>query len=468
MADNRGDLPYTLVRPGRRVNLDLFAGAFSAFFRWSTSTNKMKSIAIPVVLALSLAAISPRAFATVINFGPTNQNITFTGSGLNLQGQPQGLITWGSCAFDGSKTTCTVTAPFTGIGAGGTYSAVLVYSGNGPSSMIGTFQDQVSNLILISLGPSTVSFVQTLTETNGPTVNFYYATFQSLLTFPQSQCVGASPCSVLQVAMTPKATITGPVAASSRPDAVHPDLAGRDQRRPVRRVYLDRTRNLDGDLRHQPGYGIESHLGGSDFVGTQAPNTLAGTTVTVGGKNAFIDYVTASQVNAQVPSDVGTGLQPVVVTTAGGTSAAYMVNVKSLEPGLLAPTAFNVGAGQYVAALLPDGVTFILPPGLTSAVPTTRAKPGQTILLYGIGFGPVTPTISAGQIEEQASTLQSPFQISFAGVPAQIAYQGLVATFVGLYQFNVVVPDVAASDTVPLTFSVGTTGGTQALIIPVN
>jgi uncharacterized protein (TIGR03437 family) len=101
-------------------------------------------------------------------------------------------------------------------------------------------------------------------------------------------------------------------------------------------------------------------------------------------------------------------------------------------------------------------------------VPTARAKPGQTIMLYGVGFGPVTPSINAGIIEGQTNALQSPFQISFAGVPAQITYQGLVATFVGLYQFNVVVPNVAASDTVPLTFSVGTTGGSQTLIITVG
>ena len=334
--------------------------------------------------------------------------------------------------------------------------------------MIGTFQDQVSNVLLVSLGPSTISFVQTLTETNGPTVNFYYASFQNLLTFPQSQCMGASPCTALQVAMTPNATITGPISATS-------DLT------PYIRTSLGAisASQFGAFSSIAPGtwmeiYGtnlstVQNHTwAGTDFVGTQAPTTLAGTTVTVGGKSAFIDYVNPNQVNAQVPSDVGTGPQGVVVTTAGGTSAAYIVNVNALEPGLLAPTAFSLPAGQYVAALFPDGVTYVLPQGLTSAVPTKRATPGDTILMYGVGFGPVTPTISAGQIEEATNSLQSQFQISFAGVPAKISYQGLVATFVGLYQFNVVVPNVAASDAVPLTFSVGSTAGTQQLIIPVN
>lgn len=429
----------------------------------------MRSITIPAVLTFSLLATAPSAFATVITFGPTNQNVILTGSGINAQGQPTAVITWGSCSFNGTNTTCTVTAPFTGLGGGGTYSAVLVYSGNGPSPFIATFQNTNASFFITSFGPSTISFVQTLTEMNGGTVNFYYSDFPiPTMTWPSPQCTGATPCNTLQVAETPNATLTGFVTSTS-------DLT----------PYIRTTQGVISADQFgafssiAPGTWIEiygTNLGtvlnytwqGSDFNGTQAPSSLAGTGVTVGGLTAFIDYVNPGQVNAQVPFNLGTGQQPVVVTTRGGTSAPYMVNVNAIEPGLLAPSVFHTSAGQYVAALLPDGVTYILPPGLTSAVPTARAQPGQTIIMYGVGFGPVTPTIPAGQIEEQSNNLQSPFQISFAGVPAKIAYQGLVATFIGLYQFNVVVPSVAASDTVPLTFSVGTTSGTQTLIIPVN
>jgi uncharacterized protein (TIGR03437 family) len=428
----------------------------------------MRSVVIPAMLAVSLAALSPSASATVISFGPTNQTVTLTGSGINAQGQPLAVVTWGACSFNGTNTTCTVTAPFTGLGPGGTFSAVLVYSGKGPSPMIATFQNQNINSFVISFGPGTISFVQTLTETNGTTVNFYYANFPiPTLTFPQPQCVGATPCSALQVALTPNATLTGAVTSNSD---LTPYISPQG---------VVSAGQFGGFSSVAPGTWMEiygTNLGtilnytwrGSDFTGTQAPSSLAGTTVTVGGQTAFIDYVNASQVNAQVPYSVGTGLQPLVVTTAGGSSSAYMVNVNPLQPGLLAPSVFTTASGQYVAALFPDGVTYVLPPGLTSAVPTARAKAGQTIIFYGVGFGPVTPSIPAGQIEGQANALQSLFQISFAGVPAKVAYQGLVATFIGLYQFNVVVPSVAASDTVPVTFSVGTTGGTQTLIIAVN
>jgi uncharacterized protein (TIGR03437 family) len=48
-----------------------------------------------------------------------------------------------------------------------------------------------------------------------------------------------------------------------------------------------------------------------------------------------------------------------------------------------------------------------------------------------------------------------------------VEYAGLTGGFMGLYQFNVVVPNVAASDTVPLTFSLNGTAGAQTLIIPI-
>jgi len=38
---------------------------------------------------------------------------------------------------------------------------------------------------------------------------------------------------------------------------------------------------------------------GADFVDNQAPSALGGTTVTVGGKAAFVDFVSPGQVNVQ-------------------------------------------------------------------------------------------------------------------------------------------------------------------------
>ena len=97
-----------------------------------------------------------------------------------------------------------------------------------------------------------------------------------------------------------------------------------------------------------------------------------------------------------------------------------------------------------------------------------EARPGDNITLYGIGFGPVTPNILAGQIVQQTNALQSPFQVFFGGVQANVTYAGFAPGYVGLYQINVVVPNVGAGDAVPLTFTLGGTAGPQNLFIAVQ
>jgi uncharacterized protein (TIGR03437 family) len=182
---------------------------------------------------------------------------------------------------------------------------------------------------------------------------------------------------------------------------------------------------------------------------------------------AFVDYISPSQVNALVPSNVATGSQQVVVTTAAGASAAYPITVNATEPGLLAPSSFNIGGTQYAVALFTDG-TYVLPIGAISGIASRPAKPGDVIVLYGVGFGPVTPSIPAGQLVQQANTLAANFQLSIGGVAAQALYSGLAPNFTGLYQFNITVPNVTAGSAVPLTFTLGGASGTQTLFIAVQ
>jgi len=206
----------------------------------------------------------------------------------------------------------------------------------------------------------------------------------------------------------------------------------------------------------------------SDFQGATAPTALDGTTVTIGGQTCYLDFISGGQVNAQVPFNVPTGQQPLVVKNAIGTSATYTVTVNATQPGLLAPAAFHVAGIQYAGALFTDGVTYAIPPGAVSGVPSQRAKAGQTIVLYGVGFGAVIPNIPAGQIVSQSNTLSLPLQVNIGGTTVTPAFAGLVAGSVGLYQINVVVPSVPASDKVPLTFSLGGSAGRQTLYIAVQ
>jgi uncharacterized protein (TIGR03437 family) len=202
----------------------------------------------------------------------------------------------------------------------------------------------------------------------------------------------------------------------------------------------------------------------ADFNGVTAPTSLDGTTVTIGGQAAFISYISPGQVNALVPSNVGTGQQQITVTTALGTSAQYPVIVNPTAAGMLAPASFKIGGLQYLAALFPDYQTFVLPPGAISGVASRRAKSGDVIVIFGTGFGPVTPNIPAGQIAQVGSTLALPLQIYFGSTLATLQYSGLAPNLVGVYQFNVVVPNVPASDAVQVSFSLGGVIGAQVIL----
>lgn len=212
--------------------------------------------------------------------------------------------------------------------------------------------------------------------------------------------------------------------------------------------------------------------GGSDFTGSQAPTSLDAVKVTIGGQAAFIYYISPTQVNAQVPSGTPTGAQQMTVSTPAGASASYTINVNTLQPGLLAPSSFLIGGKQYVVAQFTDGTTYVLPPNAIPGIPSRQAKPGETIVIYGVGFGTVldanNQNIPAGTVVSTANKLSNSFSMDFGGSSATISYLGLAPSFVGLYQFNVVVPAVANNDLVPLSFKLNGAAGAQTLFIPVH
>lgn len=206
----------------------------------------------------------------------------------------------------------------------------------------------------------------------------------------------------------------------------------------------------------------------SDFKGNNAPTTLDSVSVSIGGQAAFVDYVSPQQVNAQLPSTISTGgMLPITVTNGTVTTAPFNINVNAAQPGLLAPASFKIGGNQYVVAQHSDG-SYVLPQGAIGGVASRPAQPGETVVIYGVGFGPVTPDIPAGEIANGVTKLTSPLQMLFGPEPAALAYDGLAPGLVGLYQLNVVVPSLAASDLVPLTFKLGGTAGTQTLYTAVG
>jgi uncharacterized protein (TIGR03437 family) len=206
----------------------------------------------------------------------------------------------------------------------------------------------------------------------------------------------------------------------------------------------------------------------ADFHGSQAPVSLDGISVTIGGQAAFISYISPDQINAEVPSGAALGPQEIRVITAAGTSDPQTVTVNQIQPGLLAPSSLKLGDKQYTQAVFPDGTTMALPAGMSLDVQARPARPGDTMVLYGVGFGPVSPDQGAGDVVQYGNSMLLPFQVFFGGKSAAVSYAGLAPGMVGLYQFNVVVPDAAAGDAVPLTFAVGGTSGEQTLYTAVQ
>ena len=204
-----------------------------------------------------------------------------------------------------------------------------------------------------------------------------------------------------------------------------------------------------------------------DFNNTTAPTALDGTSVHIGAQSAYVEFISSGQINALIPSTIGSGPQLLTVTTAAGESAPHQITVDTLQPGLLAPSAFNIAGRQYATAVFQDG-TYALPAGSVPGVTSRAAKAGDTVVLYGIGFGPVTPNTPAGQIASGVARLDVPILVYFGQTQANVYYAGLAPGSVGLYQLNIVVPAGVSGTAVPLTFTLGPVAGTQTVYIPVQ
>ena len=189
--------------------------------------------------------------------------------------------------------------------------------------------------------------------------------------------------------------------------------------------------------------------------------------MTVNSKNAFLSYISPGQVNAQVPSDIGTGSMQIVVTNANGTSDPYTITANALQPGLLAPAAFLSGGRQYLAAILPDG-QFAVPAGMIPGVASRPAKPGELLMIFAIGFGAVKPNTPAGIVVSTPNSLATPLTMAIGSTQASIAFAGLSQGSLGLYQFNVFVPDIPDGDAVPLTFTLNGAPGPSTLYLAVK
>ncbi len=186
---------------------------------------------------------------------------------------------------------------------------------------------------------------------------------------------------------------------------------------------------------------------GDEIVNGRLPMQLDDVRVTVNNKPAAVYFISPTQINVQAPADDAVGPVAVVVSTARGTSSTTAI-LQRFAPGFF---KFDPRERRYVAARHADGAAVGLP-DLFGGAPARPAAPGQVISLYGTGFGATNPAVPAAEVVTVPAVLAEPVIVRFGGVPAEVQWAGLSGA--GLYQINVVVPDVPDGD-VEVTAEIG-------------
>jgi uncharacterized protein (TIGR03437 family) len=123
-----------------------------------------------------------------------------------------------------------------------------------------------------------------------------------------------------------------------------------------------------------------------------------------------------------VPSTLSMGTAKIQTTNNGLTSAALTVNVEPLAPAFFTLGTNATNGNAYIAAQHANGT--LIGPAATIKT-ATPAEPGETIMLFGTGFG---APVNSGELLAPAPT------IVIDGIEADFTFAGLVGP--GLCQFN--------------------------------
>ena len=181
----------------------------------------------------------------------------------------------------------------------------------------------------------------------------------------------------------------------------------------------------------------------SDFVNGNLPTQLDGVSLTINGQPAFISYISPTQINAQAPQ-VPQGSVMVSVLNNGQRSELYAAQAQTYSPAL------SLWPYTYYAVVTDPNFNLIGKPGLYPGRTFTPAKPGQTVVFWGTGFGPTNPSVPPGQLAPLSplASLASDPAVQIGGVTALYLSGSavLTPTDAGVYQFAVTVPDVADGD----------------------
>ena len=172
-----------------------------------------------------------------------------------------------------------------------------------------------------------------------------------------------------------------------------------------------------------------SNLGNS---GIPLPTILNGVTVTIDGVPAPLLFVSAGQINLQVPFATGGTTASIVVSNNGQLSNAVTVPADLSSPGVFSTAQNGLGPGTITHADFRP---------ITAEDP---AEIGETVIVFLTGLGPVNPPFADGDAppsaEPFARTTDPNIAVTFGGVDGAISFSGGSPCCVGLYQINVTIP----------------------------
>jgi len=201
---------------------------------------------------------------------------------------------------------------------------------------------------------------------------------------------------------------------------------------------------------------------GKFIVNGEFPTTFDGVSVTIGGKLAYLYYITPTQLNILVP-DVGLGPMQVTVTTAAGTSAQLTVTSSQYSPAFfLWPNNQAVATQQNYSLAAKSGTL----PGLS----TVPAKPGDILILWGTGFGPTNPVPPSGTAVPGDKTYSASVipTVTINNVSATVYGAALASGFAGLYQVAIQVPPTLTDGDWPIVANVAGVPSPAGIILSVH